>query len=112
MLMLAQGRRRWAVSQKRIMKFHPFLIALNVNLLSFSSLHFGYVLLIFVLQLNRATVHNPVTGKLEYANYRISKRYVLMCTVFCVAVMINNYGDDDDDDDDDDYNNAKNVTND
>ena len=93
------------------MKFHPFLIALNVNLLSFSSLHFGYVLLIFVLQLNRATVHNPVTGKLEYANYRISKRYVLMYTVFCVTVMINNNGDDDDDDDDD-YNNAKNISND
>ena len=34
-----------------------------------------------------------------------------MYTVFCVAVMINNYGDDDDDDDDD-YNSAKNVTND
>ena len=62
----------------------------------------------FFLQLNRATVHNPVTGKLEYANYRISKRYVLMYTMFCMTVMINNNGDDDDDDDND----SKNVSND
>lgn len=25
-------------------------------------------------QLNRATVHNPITGKLEFAHYRISKK--------------------------------------
>ena len=69
-------------------------------------------MLISVLQLNRATVHNPVTGKLEYASYRISKRYVSMYTVFCVTVMINNNGDDDDDDDDVDDNDSKNFTND
>ena len=30
----------------------------------------------FFFQLNRATVHNPLTGQLEFAKYRISKKYV------------------------------------
>ena len=78
------------------------------NEVSYFSLAFWLSFTFFFLQLNRATVHNPVTGKLEYANYRISKRYVLMYTMFCVTVMINNNGDDNDDDNND----SKNVSND
>ena len=33
-----------------------------------------YVTILF--QLNRATVHNPITGELEFAHYRISKKYI------------------------------------
>ena len=34
------------------------------------------MLVFFFFQLNRATVHNPITGQLEFAHYRISKKYV------------------------------------
>lgn len=38
--------------------------------------HRTYVFRTFFKQLRRATIQHPVTGKLEFANYRISKRLV------------------------------------
>ena len=44
------------------------------------------VLLFLILQLNRATVQNSVTGQLETASYRVSKRWVHMSIPFHVAL--------------------------
>lgn len=55
--------------------------------LSFAN-HFFYA-----PQLNRATVHNPITGKLEFAHYRISKKqvsFIIHCSY--ISVFHNHVG--------------------
>ena len=54
--------------------------------ISFDNWLLNSVLLFLILQLNRATVQNSVTGQLETASYRVSKRWVHMSIPFHVGL--------------------------
>lgn len=63
-----------------------YITILNIKSLAFNKT-FPQCRFIF-LQLNRATVQNPVTGKLEHAQYRVSKSAWLTDAVHPVVARV------------------------